>query len=114
MARFRKADRPYTYSLTPGDNTRGNFRPKSGGIKSQGQVTPQARQDFRMGRLEESRYAVSPRIMKPMGTLNTQEGWYMSKKFQSKPAAQSAKNADLAIFKQQYGQGSNRFRRGNK
>jgi len=116
MARFRKADRPYTYSLTPGEGKRGMFRPQSGGIKSQGQVTPQARQDFRMSVLEENRPfrpGVKPRIMKPLGTMDVSQYKYMPKKFQSPRAAQTAKNAELAIAKQQYGV-VNRFRRGNK
>jgi hypothetical protein len=114
MARFRKADRPYTYSLKPGEGNRGMFRANSFGIKSQGQVTPQARQDFRMSRLEENRYGANIRIMKPMATQDVGQYRYMPKSFQSKRAAQSAKNADLAVFKEQYGKGSNRFRRGNK
>jgi hypothetical protein len=124
MARFRRADRPYTYSLKPGEGNRGMFRANSFGIKSQGQVTPQARQDFRMSRLEENRYSANIRIMKPMATQDVGQSEvrrygigqyrYMPKSFQSKRAAQSAKNADLAVFKEQYGKGSNRFRRGNK
>ena len=115
MARFRKADRPYTYSLKPGEGNRGMFRGQSTN-RLQGQVSQPTRQSYRMSRLEENRpfaSGVKPRIMKPMGTLDVSTYSYMPKSFQSKRAAQSAKNADLAVFKQQYNK-VNRFRRGDK
>jgi hypothetical protein len=117
MARFRKAGAPYTYSLKPGEGNRGMHRAQSRRLKPQGQETQPIRQARRMSQLEENRpffSGVKPRIMKPMGTLDVSQYTYMPKSFQSQKAFQSAKNADLAVFKQQYGKGSNRFRRGNK
>lgn len=127
MARFRKADRPYTYSLSTNQN-RGIFRQQMQ-MDKPGQMTQPVRQARQMGQLEERRPSyfmrnkeqfptsggVPIRVMKPMGTVDTsrQVGFSTAKTFQSKKEALSARNQDLAITKKQYGM-TNRFRRGGK